>query len=110
MPTARMTRSEQRAANGRRLTAAARRVFLRDGFHGATLDQVAEEAGFTKGAVYSRFDSKAALFLALLDERTEQNLRQYARLADEAESARELATAIAATRGAGFGPGRDWFL
>ncbi len=35
-----------------------------------TLDQVAEEAGHTKGAVYSAFESKADLFLAIFEERT----------------------------------------
>ena len=50
-------------------------VFAREGFHGATLDEVAATAGFTKGAVYSNFKSKDELFLALLDERIE---RQFA--------------------------------
>lgn len=39
----------------------------RDGYHGANLDLIAREAGFSKGAVYSNFDSKAALFLGVLD-------------------------------------------
>ena len=43
-------------------------VFARDGFHAATLDDVAAEAGLTKGAVYSNFTGKRELFLALLDE------------------------------------------
>jgi AcrR family transcriptional regulator len=63
------TRAEQTAANGRRLADAARAVFLRRGYHGATLDQVAAAAGLTKGAVYARFAGKAALFLSLLEER-----------------------------------------
>ena len=44
-------------------------VFARDGFHGASLDDVAATAGFTKGAVYSNFKSKEDLFLALFDDR-----------------------------------------
>ncbi len=43
-------------------------VFARDGFHAATLDDVAAEAGLTKGAVYSNFAGKRELFLALLEE------------------------------------------
>ena len=43
-------------------------VFARDGFHAATLDDVAAEAGLTKGAVYSNFTGKRELFLALLEE------------------------------------------
>src|SRR5262245_30975599 len=69
-------REEQAAATRRRLLDAARRVFRRRGFHGASLDLVAVEAGFTKGAVYSRFRSKADLFLALLEERIAQRIAE----------------------------------
>jgi AcrR family transcriptional regulator len=72
MAVARMTRAEAKARTRRRLLDAAREVFLRDGFHGATLERVAEHAGFTKGAVYSQWSSKAELFLALLDEHVER--------------------------------------
>jgi AcrR family transcriptional regulator len=43
-------------------------VFARDGFHAATLDDIAAAAGLTKGAVYSNFKGKRELFLALLEE------------------------------------------
>src|SRR6516225_6093976 len=56
------------------LLQAAAVVFARDGFHGASLDDVAATAGFTKGAVYSNFKSKEDLFLAVLDERIERQL------------------------------------
>ncbi len=42
-------------------------AFTRDGYHGATLDGIANEAGFSKGAVYSNFGGKAELFLAVMD-------------------------------------------
>jgi AcrR family transcriptional regulator len=48
---------------------AASEVFAELGFHGASLDLVADRAGLTKGAVYSNFRSKEDLFLALIDER-----------------------------------------
>jgi AcrR family transcriptional regulator len=76
MAVARMTRAEAKAQTRRRLLDAAREVFLRDGFHGATLERVAEHAGFTKGAVYSQWSSKAELFLALLDEHVERRRAQ----------------------------------
>ena len=63
----RLTRPERKAATRRELLDAARTVFLRRGFHGASLDEIAEEAGYTKGAVYSNFEDKDALFLAVLD-------------------------------------------
>ena len=67
----RKTRAEQARDIRARLLAAARTVFLREGYHGASLDEVVRIAGLTKGAVYSRFASKAELFLALLEQRVE---------------------------------------
>jgi AcrR family transcriptional regulator len=49
------------------LLQAAAEVFAARGFHGASLDEVAAKAGFTKGAVYSNFKNKEELFLALLE-------------------------------------------
>src|ERR1022692_1357490 len=49
------------------LLEAAARVFAEHGYHGASLDQVAAVAGFTKGAVYSNFKNKDDLFLALIE-------------------------------------------
>ena len=62
---ARMSRSARRA----QLLAAAREVFGAHGYHAATLEEIAEEAGFSRGVVYSRFKTKADLFLAMLEER-----------------------------------------
>jgi AcrR family transcriptional regulator len=86
----RMTREESAEQTRRRLLEAAEAVFLERGFHAATLDGVAERAGFTTGAVYSRFESKADLFLALLDERNPRTVRAFADMAAGARSAAEL--------------------
>jgi AcrR family transcriptional regulator len=64
---ARLSRSERQTQTRAQLLDAAQRVFLRDGFHGASLDAIAEEAGYTTGAVYSNFRGKDDLFLAVLD-------------------------------------------
>ena len=58
----------------RRLLEAARRVFLKRGWAATSLEMIVREAGLTKGAVYSRFRSKADLFLALLDERIAERI------------------------------------
>jgi AcrR family transcriptional regulator len=50
------------------LLAAASRVFARHGYHGASMSEIAAEAGFSKGALYWNFASKEDLFFALLDE------------------------------------------
>jgi AcrR family transcriptional regulator len=67
---ARLTRDERRAQTRELLLDAAADVFNRLGYHGASLEAVAEAAGYTKGAVYSNFASKADLFVALAERRS----------------------------------------
>jgi AcrR family transcriptional regulator len=62
-----MSRTERKAATRTELLDAARRVFVERGYHGASLDLVAGEAGYTKGAVYSAFGSKGQMFLAVYE-------------------------------------------
>lgn len=62
----RMTRDESRARTRELLLESARRVFARGGYGGASVDVIAEEAGFSKGAFYSNFPSKESIFLELL--------------------------------------------
>lgn len=64
------SRERQKAATREALLAAGRTVFVRDGYQRASLDRVAAEAGFTKGAVYGNFATKADLFLAIYEERS----------------------------------------
>jgi AcrR family transcriptional regulator len=77
----RLSRAERTAANRALVLAAARGVFLARGYHGATLEQIADEAGFSKGVVYSQFESKADLFLALLEARVEERAEENVRAA-----------------------------
>lgn len=67
MARRRLTRAERKALTRSELLKAAEELFVRQGYHGTSLDQVAERAGYTKGAVYSAFNSKADLFLAVFD-------------------------------------------
>jgi AcrR family transcriptional regulator len=73
----RLTRPQQVERNRELLLDAARAVFTESGYARATLEAIAERAGFSKGVVYSQFASKADLFFALLErriaERAEQN-------------------------------------
>jgi AcrR family transcriptional regulator len=71
MPT-RMRRVEQVEQNRERVLAAAQRVFIDRGYAGATLEAIADDAGFSKGVVYSQFGSKPELFFGLLEHRSEQ--------------------------------------
>ena len=67
-----LTPERRRAMTREHLLEAAAIVFARDGFHGASLDDIAATAGFTKGAVYSNFKSKEDLLLALMDKHISQ--------------------------------------
>jgi AcrR family transcriptional regulator len=100
----RLSRAEQNDRNRALLLAAALRVFLARGYHAATLDQIADEAGFSKGVVYSRFDSKADMFLALLTgriaERAAQNAAAAGQLARSGDMGALLALAWQAERAA----------
>ncbi|MTV27710.1 helix-turn-helix transcriptional regulator [Nitriliruptoraceae bacterium ZYF776] len=62
-----LTRAQRQQRTRRALIDAARVAFGRDGYHGANLTAIAAEAGYSKGAVYSNFASKAELFLAVMD-------------------------------------------
>ena len=64
-----LTPERRRQQTRDHLLEAAARVFGERGYHGASLDDIAAAAGFTKGAVYSNFKSKEDLFLALLESR-----------------------------------------
>jgi AcrR family transcriptional regulator len=59
---------ERTAATRRRLLVAAKRIFARDGFEAARLEDIAACAGYTRGAFYANFESKEDIFFALLEE------------------------------------------
>jgi AcrR family transcriptional regulator len=73
---------------------AARRVFLAKGYEGSSLEAIAEEAGFSKGVVYSQFDSKADLFLALLERRISERAEQNQRVAAESAGSASVSALV----------------
>jgi len=84
--TARLTRAERSAQTRGELLDAAQRRFFEAGYHATTLDHVADDAGYTKGAVYSTFGSKAGLFLALFDDIVDQRLAATQAIIDAGDS------------------------
>ena len=85
--TTRATRRRMRAPERKaQLLGVARKVFGTKGFHGVSMEDVAREAGVTKPILYDHFDSKEALYLALLD-------------ADSLELEERIAKALAAPTG-----------
>jgi AcrR family transcriptional regulator len=69
MKRKRMTQAERREETREHVLQAAGRVFARSGFHAASLEEIADEAGYSRGAVYYNFSDKEQLFLELLDRR-----------------------------------------
>lgn len=65
----RRSRAEQQAQTRAAILDAAAAAFAARGFHGASMQYIADLAGFTQGALYANFPSKAELFLALIDAR-----------------------------------------
>jgi len=92
---ARLTQAERRQRTRGELVATSRKVFLERGFHGASLDDIAEQAGYSKGAVYSNFAGKDELFLAVLDAQFEQRARILADVLLDQESLEDSYRAVA---------------
>ncbi|OXM46077.1 TetR/AcrR family transcriptional regulator [Amycolatopsis alba] len=62
----RLTRAEQQRRTHEHLLGAGRQVFLRRGFLAATVEEIAADAGYTRGAVYKHFGGKEGLWLAII--------------------------------------------
>ena len=92
METARMTREQSRANTRERLLRAARSVFALNGFHGASVEEIASEAGFSTGALYSNFTGKEDLFLVLMEREIDEYAREISDAVRTRASMAELAT------------------
>jgi AcrR family transcriptional regulator len=92
----RLSRKERQAHTRARLMRSAASVAAQRGLERASLDAVAEHAGFTKGAVYANFKSKEDLFLAMLDARFGQRLAELDRILATEEDPDTQARAAAA--------------
>lgn len=93
-PPRRLTRAERKNQTREQLLAAAARVFARSGYAGASVDNIAEEAGFTVGALYSNFSSKQELFMAAFERHCDQELAEIQAIMDRAGTTEELMEAI----------------
>jgi AcrR family transcriptional regulator len=91
----RLTREERKRQTREDLLLTARRLFEERGFHGASLEDIADEAGYTKGAVYSNFASKDELFLAVLGGHIERRVRANVEVALDATDFASATRAVA---------------
>ena len=83
----RLSRKEKQVETRKRLLDAAERVFLRRGLQGSSVEEIAAEAGYTRGAFYSNFKSKDELFVELLQARV---YHRYAQMAKDAQEQPEV--------------------
>ncbi len=91
------------------LLAAARAAFSENGYAGASLDDIATRAGFTKGALYGHFASKDDLFLALLAEHAATTTSGWAEALPAGTGIAEI-RALSADLAATVHQERDWAL
>src|SRR5947207_16020547 len=98
METRRRTHAERRAETRQALIDAAAWVFVERGFVGASVEAIAERAGYTRGAFYSNFASKQELFGELLQQRVYSVYRRMIEDSDRkrAPSLRETGERLAA--------------
>jgi AcrR family transcriptional regulator len=93
---ARQTREQRRRETREQLLAAAERVFAARGYHGASVAEIADTAGYTTGALYSNFAGKEELFLALLDRRQSDQSEALAASGSSGDLARSAIAEVAA--------------
>ena len=74
---------ERTEATQAKLLLAAQNVFTRDGFANARLEQIAVEAGYTRGAIYAHYKSKEDLFLGLLEQRVQASIAEFGNMIDK---------------------------
>lgn len=105
----RAARAERRDARQELLSAAAD-VFGERGFHDASIDEIAERAGYSKGAVYWHFASKDDLFLALVEERVDRPMREMIELLQSAPAELDMAPEASRRFAELLAGQRDWLL
>ena len=78
VPVKRLTPEDRRELTRTTLVEAASEVFADKGYYGASLEEIAELAGFTRGAIYSNFGSKEELLYAVIDHFIDRQLQDFA--------------------------------
>ncbi len=87
---ARLTRADSQAVTRERLLQSAKTLFISDGYVATSVERIADAAGFSKGAVYSNFDSKEALFLVLVELKMAADREAVTRILAETTTASDL--------------------
>jgi AcrR family transcriptional regulator len=105
----RLTRAEAKAETRRRLLESAEAAFRRDGYHCASLERIAAEAGFSTGAIYSTFESKASLMMALIAAQAERRRAEWAEILAAAATVEVFVEQVARRTAREGAAERDWW-
>jgi len=82
-----LKRDQGRARTRQKLLDAARAVFARAGYHGSSVEEIAAEAGYSTGALYSNFEGKGDLFMALMEREVSAHAREIEAIVESLDSA-----------------------
>jgi AcrR family transcriptional regulator len=108
-PRKRLTREESQAKTRATLIAVGRKHFLRYGLGGAVAEKIAEDAGYSRGALYANFDGKEDLFLAVLREEQASRLNMFRSILREEPSGKKRLRKMRDTIADTF-TNRDWIV
>ena len=106
----RLTRQESKTLTQEKLLGAAAKLFARHGFAGASIEEIAETAGFSRGAFHANFKSKDALFLALVETQVKASTSEIHELVAASKSGEESLQNLRRAYSCYSGTDRDAFL
>jgi AcrR family transcriptional regulator len=104
-----LTPERRRELTRTTLIDAAADVFARRGFHAASLEEIAETAGFTRGAIYKNFENKEELFFAVIERRIDAQLKRFREVIGEDRAAATDPARLAAIWEEILPGEREWF-
>ena len=94
VPARRNKHQERTDATRKALLQSARRIFTRDGFEAARIEEIAASTGHTRGAFYAHFEKKEDLFFALLEQEANQRLDELRSMIEHASTPRGRLAAL----------------
>jgi len=102
-------REREKAMHRREILEAAERVFAKKGFAATTIDEIAQEAEFSKGAMYGYFNSKEDLFLSLIQEKLDEIEGRFRKVVESSDDPETKIRDLVETHLTFFEEDRDFF-
>lgn len=89
MPQPALTREENRLITRKRLRDSALNVFAQKGIRGAGIEQIAKDAGYSRGAFYANYDSKLDVLIEILNEKQVEEIKQWRAVIESVDNPEE---------------------